>query len=177
MSPPLARIRAREASYGVESIVLHDVAELQRDAADVVGAFARDWRGRLGDAEIHHIGATALPFGHTKGDVDVNVRVRPERFDDVVRELSAQLAVAQLENWTAAFASFSADNYRLPLGVQVTAIGSGNDFLLRLRDTLIAEPELLERYDGLKLAAAAGGADAYWQAKDRFLRELLLDRR
>ena len=106
----------------------------------------------------------------------MNVRVPPERFDDAVRELSTRLAAAQPENWTPTFASFSAQGYRLPLGVQVTAIGSRDDFLLALRDRLIAEPELLERYDRLKLAASAAGADDYWQAKDRFLRELLLDR-
>jgi GrpB-like predicted nucleotidyltransferase (UPF0157 family) len=139
----------------------------------VVAAFERDWGGRLGDAEIHHIGATALPFGHTKGDVDVNVRVRSERFEEVVRVLSAQLAVAQSDNWTPGFASFSAHGYRVALGVQVTAIGSSDDFLLALRDRLIEEPELLERYDRLKLAAAAGGAEAYWQAKNGFLREVL----
>jgi GrpB-like predicted nucleotidyltransferase (UPF0157 family) len=108
--------------------------------------------------------------------VDVNVRVRPERFADVVRALSVRLPVAQPDNWTPAFASFSAHGYALPLGVQVTAIGSSDDFLLALHDRLVAEPELIERYDRLKLAAAAGGAERYWQAKNDFLRELLIQR-
>ena len=60
----------------------------------------------------------------------------------------------------------------MPLGVQVTVIGSADDFLLGLRDRLRADPELLRRYDEVKAAAAAGGADAYWEAKDRFLQEL-----
>jgi GrpB-like predicted nucleotidyltransferase (UPF0157 family) len=151
---------------------LVDVADV-RDAADaVVAAFAAEWRGRLGGAEIHHVGATALPFGHTKGDVDVNVRAEPAGFPAVVERLSAAFAEAQRESWTPTFASFSTGAYALPLGIQVTAIGSRDDFLLAQRDRLRADPGLLRRYDELKLAAAGEGPEAYWRAKNRFLREL-----
>jgi len=155
-----------------DPVTLHDVAEVKDAADDIVAAFEAEWRDRLGDAEIHHIGATALPSGRTKGDVDVNLRVPADWFGAVVEELSARLAIAQPENWTPTFASFSAPGYALPLGIQVTVIGSAGDFLLALRDRLRADPDLLRRYDELKAEAAAGGVDAYWQAKDRFLQEL-----
>jgi GrpB-like predicted nucleotidyltransferase (UPF0157 family) len=159
-------------TVAADSVPLLDVAEVRDAAADVVAAFELEWRGRLGGAEIHHIGATALPSGRTKGDVDVNVRVPEERFAAVVEALSSQLTVVQQENWTPTFASFSVPGSALPLGVQLTVIGSENDFLLALRDRLRADPLLLRRYDEVKAAAAAGGAGAYWEAKDRFLREL-----
>jgi len=155
-----------------KSIELLDVQEVRRAATEVVSAFETDWRSDLGAAEIHHIGATALSFGHTKGDVDVNVRVREAEFRAVVHALSTRLAVAQAENWTPTFASFSDDRYRLPLGVQVTVIGSPDDFLLHLRDELNANPEFLRRYDDVKVTTAANGAEAYWQAKNRFLEAL-----
>ena len=117
---------------------------------------------------------TSEPYGIglTKGDVDVNVRVDESSFPRVVDVLSARLAIAQPENWTSTFASFSADGYPIPLGVQVTVIGSPDDFLLALRDRFRRDPELLRRYDEVKLAAAGAGSAAYWQAKDEFLREL-----
>jgi GrpB-like predicted nucleotidyltransferase (UPF0157 family) len=87
--------------------------------------------------------------------------------------LAERLRVAQRENWTPTFASFAADTYALPLGVQVTIIGSPDDFLLALRDRMRGDPSLLQRYDEAKLGAAGGGADAYWSAKNAFLRELL----
>ena len=155
-----------------DSVTLLDVAEVKDAAAGVVAAFEAEWRGRLGGSEIHHIGATSLPSGRTKGDVDVNVRVPEDQFAAAVEELSADLAIAQPENWTPTFASFSVSSHALPLGVQVTVIGSADDFLLGLRDRLRADPELRRRYDEVKAAAAAGGADAYWEAKDRFLQEL-----
>jgi GrpB-like predicted nucleotidyltransferase (UPF0157 family) len=159
-------------TVAADSVLLLDVAEVKDAAADAVAAFEAEWRTRLGGAEIHHIGATALPSGRTKGDVDVNVRVPEARFAAVVEVLSSQLTVAQPQNWTPTFASFSVPGSTLPLGVQVTVIGSASDFLLALRDRLRADPSLRRRYDEVKAAAAAGGADAYWGAKDRFLREL-----
>ncbi len=154
-------------------ITLVDVREVIPLAQEVVASFERDWGSVLANAEVHHIGATSLPFGHTKGDVDVNVRVDVAHLPGVVSALGERLAVAQPGNWTATFASFSADTYALPLGVQVTVCGSPDDFLLALRDRMRADEFLLRRYDDMKVAAASGGADAYWKAKDALLREVL----
>jgi GrpB-like predicted nucleotidyltransferase (UPF0157 family) len=156
----------------MQPLRLVDVEEVQRAADGVVSAFTAEFSPELGGAEIHHIGATALPSGLTKGDVDVNVRVDEAGFPRVVDLLSARLTIAQPENWTSTFASFSADGGSLPFGVQVTVIGSPDDFLLALRDRFRRDPELLRRYDEVKQAAAGADPAAYWQAKDEFLREL-----
>ena len=118
-----------------------------------------------------------MPFGHTKGDVDVNVRVGEREFEYAVGVLNEHYEVAQYENWTPTYASFSTDRYELPLGVQLTVNGSVDDFLLDLRDRMRSEPEQLRRYDEIKLDAAKRGPDAYWQAKNDFLREMLAARR
>jgi GrpB-like predicted nucleotidyltransferase (UPF0157 family) len=52
---------------------------------------------------------------------------------------------------------------------------SNDDFLLALRDRMRADPSLLRRYNEIKVAAASAGPDAYWKAKDGFLREILAD--
>jgi GrpB-like predicted nucleotidyltransferase (UPF0157 family) len=158
---------------GVSQVSLVDVREVAPLARQVIAAFERDWAAELEDVEVHHIGATSLPFGHTKGDVDVNIRVGSDRFAALVHTLAGRLVVAQPENWTETFASFATDAYALPLGVQITVTDSPDDFLLRLRDQMREDPTLLRRYDDAKLAAADRGADAYWMAKDRLLREVL----
>lgn len=158
---------------GVEPVVLQDVREVAPLARAVVASFERDFAAALGGLEVHHIGATALPSGHTKGDVDVNVRVSEDAFPALTSVLAEQLQAAQQSNWTRTFASFSSDAYELPLGVQVTVVGSADDFLLSLRDRMRADSALLQRYDQAKLAAASRGADEYWRAKDAVLRELL----
>ncbi|MFL5926302.1 MAG: GrpB family protein [Gaiellaceae bacterium] len=154
-------------------IALVDVSEVADLAQEVTASFERDFVAAVANAEVHHVGATSLPFGHTKGDVDLNVRVDEAEFHVVVDALRQRLAVAQPDNWTETFASFSSDAYSIPLGVQVTVIGSPDDFLLALRDRMRADGSLLRRYDDIKLATASSGADAYWQAKDALLREVL----
>lgn len=153
---------------------LRTVAEIAPQAQEVVRRFRQDNADILG-AEVHHIGATAIPFGHTKGDVDVNVRVDDAALAPLVASLRERFEVAQPENWTATFASFSTDRYPLPLGIQVTVIGSADDFLLELRERMLAQPELLHEYDRLKVLAAPQGATAYWNAKNAFLQKLLAD--
>ena len=156
-----------------QPIALYDVSEIAPAATAVVAAFASDFEQLLDRTELHHIGATALPFGRTKGDVDINVRVDAARFAALVAALEARLEIAQPENWTDGFASFNAPGYALPLGIQLTAIGSENDYLLSLRDRMRAEPDLLRRYDEVKSRDAGDGAEAYWQAKNAFLSEVL----
>jgi len=160
-----------------ERVELFAVAEVAPRAERVVEAFRLDMRTVLRDAEVEHVGATALPAGTTKGDVDVCVRVAPDRFDAAVAALRGRYEVAQPENWTATFASFSAAGYELPLGIQVAAAGSADDFLVTLRDRLRTDPELLRAYDEVKRGAAGGGPEAYWAAKDAFLRKVLADSR
>ena len=155
-------------------VELRDIQEIAQTARELATRFEQENADVL-VGEVHHIGATALSFGRTKGDVDVNVRVEGARFAALVAALQERFDVAQPENWTPTFASFSTDRYSLPLGVQVTVIGSPDDFLLELRDRMLAEPDLLGEYDERKLQAAALGADAYWEAKNGFLQELLAD--
>lgn len=155
-------------------VQLRDVREVASQARQTVSRFRQDNADILG-ADVHHIGATALPLGHTKGDVDVNVRVELAAFAALVAVLQDRFHVAQPENWTLTFASFSTGQYQLPLGIQVTVIGSADDYLLALRDRMLARPELLHEYDELKLRAALRGTDAYLKAKNAFLQRLLTE--
>jgi GrpB-like predicted nucleotidyltransferase (UPF0157 family) len=156
-----------------EQVELRDVSEVAPQAEAIVAAVATRLASLLPRAEVHHIGATSLPLGRTKGDVDVNVRVDAAEFGDAVAALRDRYDVAQPENWTDGFASFVTRAYELPLGLQVTAIGTPDDFLLELRDRMRAEPALARRYDEIKREAAAGGPAAYWEAKNSFIAGLL----
>jgi GrpB-like predicted nucleotidyltransferase (UPF0157 family) len=154
-------------------VELRDVGELAEAADRLVERFQRAYSGLLPGVEIHHIGATAMPFGHTKGDVDLNLRVAAPDFTYVIEVLRRTCRVAQPENWTDTFASFACDGYELPLGIQLTQVDSESDFLLALRDRLRSDAALLRRYDDCKLRAAPHGAEEYWRAKDAFLESVL----
>ena len=129
------------------------------------------------DAELHHVGATAISGSLTKGDVDVLVQVSPARFQATVDVLRQHFVVKQPMNWTSEFASFGDDTgYELPLGIQVFVRDSSGDFLLFLRDYFIANPYALADYNRLKMAHADEGPEGYWKAKDAFFAKLLASR-
>ena len=155
-----------------DDVPLVDVTDVVTAADAMVEAFGLGVSRLLPDAEVHHIGATALPTGLTKGDVDVNIRIDSDRFAWAVDVLRRHHEPAQEHNWTPTYASFKADSDRLPLGIQLTVIGSPDDFLLAARDTMLTRPAILDEYNECKRRAAALGPDAYWAAKDMFLRAL-----
>jgi GrpB-like predicted nucleotidyltransferase (UPF0157 family) len=54
----------------------------------------------LPDADVEHVGATAVPGALTKGDVDVLVRVDEAEFPTAVDVLSHRYAIHQPHSWT-----------------------------------------------------------------------------
>ena len=129
----------------------------------------------LPDAEIEHIGATAVPGAVTKGDVDVVILVAPPAFQAAIEILKKHFSIKQPTNWTKNFASFGDDaSYDLPLGIQLVIKGSEADSLVFLRNYLILNPDVLTDYNRLKVQYAKDGPDAYWKAKDSFLSRILV---
>jgi GrpB-like predicted nucleotidyltransferase (UPF0157 family) len=141
--------------------------------ASVLEELGSDLDQLIPGVNVDHIGATSLPDGFTKGDVDVNVRVSGHQFDPVVARLSEQFDIAQPQNWTATYASFTDDRRALPVGIQVTIRGSEADFLIRLRDRLRHDAQTRRDYNRIKCQTAPAGPDSYWRAKNDFLRRLL----
>jgi GrpB-like predicted nucleotidyltransferase (UPF0157 family) len=153
-------------------IELRPVENLASDIDAVLAELGRELAVLAPDVEVEHIGATSMPDVLTKGDVDVNLRVDRDRFDQITAALSTRFDVSQPENWTATYASFSDTCRGVPVGIQVTVEGSGDDFLVALRDVMRDDPELRRQYDAIKRASAPVGHDAYWQAKHDFLRRV-----
>ena len=144
--------------------------ELREQVEAAIAVLEVEVESVLPACEVVHIGATAVPGGLTKGDVDVLVRVPPDRYEAAVNALRNAYDVNQPENWTDDFASFDAGRREaLPCGVQLVRAGSPNDRLLtEMPRRLRADPDLLERYNDLKREHEGADRDAYWEAKARF---------
>jgi GrpB-like predicted nucleotidyltransferase (UPF0157 family) len=129
----------------------------------------------LPEAEVEHVGSTAIRGALTKGDLDLLVRVEPGDFDAAVAGLRGLYAVDQPENWTATFASFAdpqaADP---PVGVQLAVAGSADDALFApFRDALVGDPALLAEYNALKLRSDGEDYDRYTDVKAEFVKRVL----
>lgn len=147
-----------------------------RDAADHAAAQHRHRiLERLPGAEIHHVGATAVPGALTKGDLDLAVRVDRQEFLTSCVELGCVYLVHQPENWTPTYASFSdPETTDPPVGVQLVVRESADDLLfVALRDLLRSDPELLASYNDFKRAHEGATYEDYTDAKERFWEPVL----
>jgi len=129
----------------------------------------------VAQAEIEHVGSTAVPGALTKGDLDLLVRVPAERFAAAVAALRGLYAVQQPENWTPTYASFADPGSRdPPVGVQLVVAGSPDDALFApFRDALIADPALLAQYNALKRGLDGAAYGDYTDAKQAFIERVL----
>lgn len=76
------------------------------------------------NADIHHVGSTAIPNSLTKGDLDIQVRVPSNQFFQAVEALSSIYDLNEGSVKTIEFRAFEDDTKTPPLGIQLTVIGS-----------------------------------------------------
>lgn len=103
-------------------------------------------------ADIRHVGSTAVPGSITKGDIDIQIRVEKMKFGDALEILSKHYNPNRKnEIWRDGFASFEDySNPTIPVGVQLTVTGSKYDEFYKVRDLLIEDTALLEKYNDIK---------------------------
>lgn len=159
-----------EATFSLHS----DQARAHRDAERL---FARV-KAELGSllpacAEIHHVGATAVPGCLTKGDLDIAVRVGAEAFAEADAALAAMFMRNAGSKRTDAFSAFEDVTARPHLGVQLTAKGGADDYFHLFADALRRSAELVAAYNALKQQFDGKPMDAYRSAKSAFVEDVL----
>lgn len=122
-------------------------------------------------AEIEHVGGTAIPHTVSKGDLDINMRVKSDDFNAVIEKLKTLYNINQPDKWTTSFASFKDDNRNL--GIQVTVIGSPDDYFVSQRDYLRDHPEKVEELNVLKAKYEGRTMGEYREVKNKFFESLL----
>lgn len=122
---------------------------------------------------ILHIGATAIRGLATKGDLDLVVRVSPNDFLAADRALAALFDRNLGSDRSPSFAAFKDDHTHPPLGVQLVAVGSGDDNFHTLKDLVARDPSLRWRLRLLKRRFHGHSMDRYRAAKGRLLERAL----
>ncbi len=121
----------------------------------------------LPGANVQHVGSTAVPGSITKGDLDIQVSVSGGDFENAKAVLRSRFNPRH-ENtiWTDGFASFEDHaNPAIPVGIQLTVVGSAYDDFANVRDVLRSNRELLERYNALKRRFEGKSEAEYKKAK------------
>lgn len=128
----------------------------------------------LQSVEVHHIGGTSIPNSLTKGDLDINVRVKSREFQKARGILRQIYDINQSDNWTDTFASFKDNNLEIDFGVQLSSIGGLEDNFVSKRDILLSHPDLVEKLNAFKRKWEGKSMDEYRKAKGDFFNKITL---
>lgn len=127
----------------------------------------------LPQADIQHVGSTAIPNSLTKGDLDIQIRVAASDFEHAVEVLSRRYELNDGSVSTDSFRAFKDDTTDPPLGVQLTVIDAEFDFFWKFRDVLRNNELYKQKYDTLKSAYNGKDMDDYRNAKNGFFEWLM----
>ncbi|OXM13362.1 GrpB family protein [Paenibacillus herberti] len=130
-------------------------------------------RALLPEADLQHIGSTAVTGSWTKGDLDIQVRVTKDQFDNAASMLFRMYDINEGSDSTDSFRSFKDDEMNPPLGVQLTVIGSEVDFFYKIRDVMRINDSYRQQYDDLKQRFQGGDMEAYRAEKNEFFAWLM----
>lgn len=124
------------------------------------------------NAEIHHVGSSAIPNSLTKGDLDIQVRVSSKSFSIAVEKLSKLYKSNEGSIKTNEFRAFEDDTISPPVGVQLTVFNSEFDFFWKFRDILLKNDTYRNDYDNLKRKFEGEKMNKYRESKNEFFNKL-----
>ena len=127
----------------------------------------------VADAEIHHVGSTAIPGLLTKGDLDVQIRVSAEQFEYAKAELARLYPVNEGGFRGSEAISFEDYTAQPSVGIHLTVTGSPSDVQVRFRDLLLSSSTLRREYDELKRLHEGCPMEEYRMAKAEFVGRVL----
>ncbi|MFN7253053.1 MAG: GrpB family protein [Anaerobacillus sp.] len=154
----------------MDEIVTFSNEKLFRDKAKIVVCKHKEKINKvLPDAEVLHVGSTAVEGSLTKGDVDLQVRVSQSKFEHAKVILKELYKINEGSDQTSYFCAFEKHDEILPLGIQLTAISSELDHFWKLAKFFREYPEYLARYNQIKESNNGKYMDKYREEKSIFI--------
>ncbi|MDB4983833.1 MAG: hypothetical protein JWM20_12 [Patescibacteria group bacterium] len=125
--------------------------------------------GLIPNADIQHVGSCAIFGAISKFDVDIQIRVWQEQFEEAKNILENSYQPQHLELWMNEFALFESVDQNVDIDYMLTAIHGKYDDFSATRDFLIAHPEQLLEYNEMKIVCEGKPYHEYRTAKGIFL--------
>ncbi|WP_210468627.1 GrpB family protein [Sporosarcina sp. 6E9] len=157
----------------MECVNFNDQGNFKRDAEGTFISQRNLIQELIPNADVQHVGSTAVPNSLTKGDLDIQVRVSETQFNEAVKALSTVYELNDGSIKTNEFRAFKDDTKTLPLGIQLTIIGSEFDFFWKFRDVLLQNDQYRIEYDELKKKFDGKDMEVYRGAKNNFFSKIM----
>ena len=143
--------------------------------ADKIFRILRDCVGAsLPNAEIEHIGSSAIRGAISKGDLDMLVRVSGADFETAINKMKAlgfSEKVGTLR--TASLCMLETTEFKIDVAIQLIVRGSEFEDFIRFRDRLNSDQDLVQKYNQLKRGCSGMTAAEYRAVKSEFIQAIL----
>jgi GrpB-like predicted nucleotidyltransferase (UPF0157 family) len=128
----------------------------------------------LPNARVEHVGSSAIPGAISKGDLDIFVGVTQDDFLEAI-DLIKHIGFSEKLNTlrTDSLCMMTSSTYNEDVAVQLVANGSEHESFLEFRDKLRSNPDLVSRYNQLKLNCKGLPHDNYREVKSTFIATVL----
>ena len=124
-------------------------------------------------AEIEHVGGSAVPGLLTAGDLDVEITVPTDKFDEAQTILASMFKTEQIDGQWARFFFMPIDKYNIT-GVDVFLSVNKAKVLSAMRDLLLKDKAVFREYSMLKDKYKTGRREDYEIAKAKFWLEKIM---
>jgi GrpB-like predicted nucleotidyltransferase (UPF0157 family) len=128
------------------------------------------------NAEIEHIGASAIKGAISKGDLDLLVRVEKNDFaESLARIQTIGFKIKDGTLRTESLCMLQSITTEIDAAIQLIEKGSKFEMFILFRDRLNNDPNLVEKYNQVKIDSTGLSADEYRSRKDKFIRSVIGD--
>lgn len=104
------------------------------------------------DIIVEHVGGSIIKWAiEGKGDVDMQIRVVPEKFESTTAALKEVFAIKRPELRNDNLTVFKAIEWETPIDIVITKIWGDYDYFHLIRDAIENDPELLAEYNAIKV--------------------------
>ena len=135
-----------------EDMQFYKADEYQASCENLYRKYELQIAALLPDATIEHIGASSIPNAVSKGDLDILVGVNGKELENAVKLLSTLGFNEKSDTLRTPELCMLENSSGEDVAFQVVANGSEFEFFVGFRDNLRKSPELVQRYNELKMS-------------------------
>jgi GrpB-like predicted nucleotidyltransferase (UPF0157 family) len=123
---------------------------------------------------IEHIGSSSIPNAISKGDLDVFISVSLDSFLEVL-EVIKSIGFEEKKGTlrTDELCMLVTDKFNHDVAIQLVVEGSEFENFIIFRDLLRMNPQLVDEYNGLKLASVGLSEDEYRMKKSKWIKGVI----
>ena len=151
--------------------------EYQAIAQQLFDQLESDFYRIMPYAMIKINGSSMLPKAISKGDLDIYIQIPADKFEESVSALSFRGFAKKVDSGeTSDFCLLHASHFEIPVDVQLVCNGSDYENLMYFVERMKNRPDLVDRYNLLKMNSKHLPEQEYTKVKTEFIYQVIENR-